>query len=136
MKIQPDQAQQELPKLPEAFVEQTARQLGDELPAFLHAMSEEPKRGLRHQTLKGAPVPAPGELEPIPWAENAFFLSGDSPAGAVPLHEAGAWYIQEPSAMLPAAVLNVKPGERVLDLCAAPGGKATQLGDKIGRAHV
>ena len=67
-------------------------------------------------------------LARIPWAEDGYYLAAESRIGAHPLHEAGACYIQEPSAMLPAAVLAPRPGERVLDLCAAPGGKSTQMG--------
>ncbi len=114
-------------QLPEAFVEEMSRQLQDELPAFLRAMEAEPCRGLRRNPLKQPETGLP-PLEPVPWAADGFYLPLDSRAGAVPLHEAGAWYLQDPGAMLPAAVLGVRPGERVLDLCAAPGGKTTQLG--------
>ena len=113
---------------PEAFLSRMAGQLGNELPAFLRACEEPYQRGVRLNGLKAAQTLPEGLLEPIPWAFNGYYLAMDSQAGAVPLHEAGAWYLQEPSAMLPAAVLNAKPGETVLDLCAAPGGKATQLG--------
>ena len=58
----------------------------------------------------------------------AYYLDPDSKAGSTVLHEAGAFYIQEPSAMLPAAVLDAQPGEKIIDLCAAPGGKSTQIG--------
>ena len=67
-----------------------------------------------------------GLLEAVPWEPTGHYLSLDSKAGADILHEAGAWYLQEPSAMIPAAVLNAQPGEHILDLCAAPGGKTTQ----------
>lgn len=113
---------------PEAFLARMAGQLGDELPAFLRACEEDYQRGIRLNPLKTARERPDGLLEPVPWAQDGFYLAIDDPAGAVPLHEAGAWYLQEPSAMLPAAVLNVRPGENVLDLCAAPGGKSTQLG--------
>jgi 16S rRNA C967 or C1407 C5-methylase (RsmB/RsmF family)/NOL1/NOP2/fmu family ribosome biogenesis protein len=107
-----------------------AAQLGDELPAFLACYGKAAWRGVRLNRLK--PV-TEGELPEgigprIPWAEDAFYLDGESRLGSHPLHEAGACYIQEPSAMLPAAVLDPQPGERVLDLCAAPGGKTTQMG--------
>lgn len=113
---------------PEAFLERMAGQLGDELPAFLRACQEPYQRGIRLNPLKRAEELPPGLLEPVPWAPEGYYLTMDSTAGALPLHEAGAWYLQEPSAMLPAAVLDAHPGERVLDLCAAPGGKSTQLG--------
>lgn len=64
----------------------------------------------------------------IPWAKDAYYLNPGDRLGNDPLHAAGLYYVQEPSAMAPAALLDAKPGERVLDLCAAPGGKATQIG--------
>ena len=113
--------------LPEAFIREAAERLGDELPAFLRAYGEPPLRGIRLNPLKPAAARPRGLGAAVAWARDGFELSADSDAGAVPLHEAGAWYLQEPSAMLPAAVLSPRPGERVLDLCAAPGGKSTQL---------
>ena len=121
-----------MPDIPQAFLERVADSLGDELPAFLHALGEEPVRALRLNPFKPAPGEAPGLGERVPWEETGYYLSADSAAGAHPLHECGAWYIQEASAMLPAAVLGARPGERVLDLCAAPGGKTTQLGLRMG----
>lgn len=119
--------------LPEAFVDRMAVQLGDELPAFLHSYEEPYQRGIRLNPCKGGERLtehfAHGELlERVPWEPTAYYLSMASRAGAAVLHEAGAWYLQEPSAMIPVAVLAPTPGERVLDLCAAPGGKSTQLG--------
>ena len=117
------------PKLPEAFVSRMERQLGNELPAFLRALEEPPVRGIRLNTLKATRATEPYRRGPrIPWAEEAYELPADSDAGSTILHEAGAFYLQEPGAMLPACVLNARPGERILDLCAAPGGKATQAG--------
>lgn len=113
--------------LPQAFVERMAAQLGEELPAFLAAMDAPYQRGIRVNPLKPTDAAVPGLLEPVPWASTGYYLVNESNAGALPLHEAGAYYLQEPSAMLPAAVLDPQPGETVLDLCAAPGGKSTQL---------
>ena len=123
--------------LPQAFIERMAAQLGDELPAFLRTSEEPYHRGIRVNPLKAEPGLAEallgGELlEPVPWEPTGRYLAMESRAGAMALHEAGAWYLQEPSAMIPAAVLNAQPGERVLDLCAAPGGKTTQLGLRMG----
>ena len=115
-------------QLPKAFAERMTALLGEEAEAFFHTYEEPYCRGVRLNPLK--PVDSslvPGLMERVPWEETGWYLSGDSPAGALPLHEAGAYYLQEPSAMLPAAVLAPQPGERVLDLCAAPGGKTTQL---------
>ena len=110
--------------LPKEWIEQLKPLLGPSLPDFLHSYGEPPARGLRVRP--GVQPPAESE-EPVPWAENAFYLPLSSTLGAHPLHEAGAYYLQEPSAMAAAAALHPRPGDRVLDLCAAPGGKSTQL---------
>ena len=105
------------------------QQLGNELPAFLRALESDPVRGVRMNPLKRTDARLPlSDAETIPWVQDAYYLSQDSEAGASILHEAGAYYIQEPGAMIPAAVLDAKPGETILDLCAAPGGKSTQMG--------
>ena len=117
------------PKLPEAFVSRMKRQLGNELPAFLCALEDAPVRGIRLNIFKETDaVQSYKRNSRIPWAHEAYELPADSDAGSTIIHEAGAFYLQEPGAMLPAAVLNAKPGEKVLDLCAAPGGKSTQIG--------
>lgn len=69
----------------------------------------------------------PFSLSPVPWAENGYYYEKTDQPGKHPYHEAGVYYIQEPSAMAPVPMLQVKPGDRVLDLCAAPGGKSTQI---------
>ena len=115
-------------QLPKVFVDRMAAQLQDELPAFLRTYEEPYQRGIRLNPLKavdGTHLPE-GLLEAVPWEPTGHYLSLDSKAGADILHEAGAWYLQEPSAMIPAAVLNAQPREHILDLCAAPGGKTTQ----------
>ena len=70
--------------------------------------------------------PVEEDEEPIDLEECEIYI--DSDAGVTIAHEAGAFYLQEPCAMLPAAVLNAQPEEKILDLCAAPGGKSTQIG--------
>ena len=117
--------------LPEAFVARMEQRLGDELPDFLRAMNEPYQRGIRFNPLKPTAQQPDGVLDPVPWEMHARYLTLESDAGAQPLHEAGAYYLQEPSAMLPAAVMNPQPGEAILDLCAAPGGKSTQLALKM-----
>ena len=115
--------------LPEAFVRRMREQLGNELSAFLHALDDVPVRGIRFNLLKKTEAADPLKTgERVPWEQNGYYLDADSSAGSMILHEAGAYYIQEPGAMMPAAVLAAKPGEKVLDLCAAPGGKTTQIG--------
>ncbi len=118
-------------QLPEAFLSRMKAQLRDSYDAFLRSMEDDPVRGLRLNPLRpsGAlQVAAYSSLEPIPWEKNGHYIPAASEAGTTIWHEAGAFYIQDPSAMIPARVLNAQPGERVLDLCAAPGGKSTQIG--------
>ncbi len=116
-------------RLPEAFTDRMREQLGSELPAFLHALEEPPLRGIRLNPLKRTDAAEVYRTDAqIPWQAHAYYLPAESEAGSSVLHEAGAYYIQEPGAMMPAAVLDAQPGERILDLCAAPGGKSTQIG--------
>ncbi|HPS82315.1 MAG TPA: RsmB/NOP family class I SAM-dependent RNA methyltransferase, partial [Candidatus Limiplasma sp.] len=119
------------PPLPQAFARRIQSQLGEDGPAYFEAMSQPPQRGLRLNPARNPDAPPAewieGLLEPIPWSADSYYLALDSAAGSAPLHEAGAYYLQEPSAMAPATVLAARPGETVLDLCAAPGGKSTQL---------
>ncbi len=111
--------------LPAGFEEEMALILGDGLKPFLLSLGGEALRGIRPR--RGLDDLSGDALDPVPWAAGAFYLKRDSRCGARVLHDAGAYYLQEPSAMAPAAVLAPRPGERVLDLCAAPGGKSTQL---------
>ena len=90
--------------------------------------------GIRINRLKVRPsdYPAvlaalPGDSSPVPWCSEGYYVT-EVPSGKDPYYHAGVYYIQEPSAMLPAEVLGAKPGEKILDLCAAPGGKATRIG--------
>lgn len=118
--------------LPQSFEERMRRLLGARYEE-LAAWAEQPlaRRGLRANTLKcsaeqlysciGIP------LTPVPFAESGFMTEADFRAGSDPLHHAGAYYMQEPSAMSAVTLLSPRPGERVLDLCAAPGGKSTQI---------
>ena len=119
------------PPLPDAFRRQMETLLGDEAAAYFSVMEQAPCRGLRLNPAKPTDTPLASWIsgigEPVPWEANGRYLSLDSAAGTHPLHEAGAYYLQEPSAMLPAGMLGAQPGETVLDLCAAPGGKSTQL---------
>jgi len=113
--------------LPDAFIKRIREQLGDDAALFLKAMDEPSVRGIRMNPLRSAEV-FRDAAERIPWQEDAWYLGKDSEAGTTIAHEAGAFYLQEPSAMIPAAVMRARPGERILDLCSAPGGKATQMG--------
>ena len=112
--------------LPEAFCRVMREQLGSEAEALFEALEGVHIRALRFGDKK-ADTEVPGLLSPVPYALNAYELEKDSPAGRSWLHDGGLYYLQEPAAMVPASVLNPAPGESVLDLCAAPGGKSTQL---------
>lgn len=115
--------------LPEAFLARMERLLGPEFPAFLQSYDRPRNVGLRLNPLKTETPPdlhAFG-LTPVPWEPHGFYYDPATRPGLSPLHEAGLYYLQEPSAMAPAGLLDVQPGMRVLDLCAAPGGKSTQL---------
>lgn len=118
-------------RLPEEFKERMKQMLGEaEYGAFLQCFDEMPHKSLRMNPLKGdgrAAIQRTGfSTSRVTWEENGYYYAPEDPAGKHPYHEAGVYYIQEASAMLPAALLGPAPGERVLDLCAAPGGKSTQ----------
>ncbi len=112
--------------LPSAFLERMKRLLGDEYEAFLASYDRPRNTGLRLNPRKVAAA-LPFCAERVPWEPNGFYLLPDVRPGLHPYHDAGLFYLQEPSAMAPAGLLDARPGEIVLDLCAAPGGKATQL---------
>ena len=119
-------------ELPQAYIAQMKRLLGEAgFFAYEKALGEPVTRALRVNLLlfpDGAPPCAiEGLGEPVPWASGAYFIEGDARPGLSPLHEGGLYYMQEPSAMTAVSALCPQPGERVLDLCAAPGGKSTQI---------
>ena len=127
-------------QLPEAFLLKMQELLGEEFGQYLESFKEEWKPGLRVNTLKLSPGElaelVPWNLEPVPWADNGFYYDGTLDGEVLrpskhPAYYAGLYYLQEPSAMTPAAMLPVVPGDRVLDLCAAPGGKSTDLASKL-----
>lgn len=117
--------------LPELFLERMKQMLADEYPDFLSSYEKERFQALRVNPLKGSLESFlqqnPFHLRPVLWEPNGFYYDREDQPGKHPYHEAGVYYIQEPSAMAPAAYLDAKPGEKILDLCAAPGGKSTQI---------
>lgn len=103
----------------------------EEFDEFITALNDDRTAGLRLNGLK-ADLPAwnrisPFETRPVPWTRYGFYIKDDSRPGIHPYYHAGLYYIQEPSAMFPAEVLKAEPEDRVLDLCAAPGGKTVAL---------
>lgn len=123
--------------LPQAFLDNMRAQLGDaEYALYLQAMREPFTRGLRVNLLRYPHGALPTELSglegPIPWARGGYFVRPDARPGLHPLHEGGAYYLQEPSAMAAVSALDIRPGQRVLDLCASPGGKSTQIACLLG----
>lgn len=132
--------------LPRDFSDRMQRMLGDEYEVFLAAFGQERYQALRLNALKAGLNGERGtdlarkadglagklSLSQVPWAENGYYYKAPGQPGKHPYHEAGVYYIQEPSAMAPVELLEVCPGERILDLSAAPGGKSTQIAAKLG----
>ena len=117
--------------LPQEFQDRMQEMLGEEYDAFLQGYEKPRFHALRRNPLKieekefGDIIPF--ELKPVPWSIHGYYYENTDQPGKHPFHEAGIYYIQEPSAMSVVEYLEVKPGEQVLDLCAAPGGKTTQI---------
>ncbi len=123
-------------KLSEEYLNRMRVLLGEEeFSAYLKSFDEERLYGLRVNTAKVTPEAFPElvswDLKPVPWIPNGFYYEGTERPAKDPYYYAGLYYLQEPSAMTPAMLLPVEPGDRVLDLCGAPGGKSTELGVKL-----
>ncbi|WP_340022659.1 RsmB/NOP family class I SAM-dependent RNA methyltransferase [Paenibacillus sp. FSL K6-1096] len=122
-------------QLPGVFMERMKELLGPEYEQFVETYKQHPYGGIRANTLKitvdELQQRIPFELEPIPWCPSGFYTGEGARPGKHPYYHAGLYYIQEPSAMAPVELLDVQPGDRVLDLCAAPGGKSTQIAAKL-----
>ena len=122
--------------LPNEFEEKMKALLGDEFEDYIKCYDEPRYYGLRVNTEKISVEDfvkiCPFEITPIPWIDNGFYYDGEkiSPAKH-PYYFAGLYYLQEPSAMTPANVLPVNEDDAILDMCAAPGGKSTELGAKL-----
>ena len=119
--------------LPEEYEVKMRRLLGDEYENYTACYEEPRYYGLRVNTKKISVEEfvriCPFALRPIPWIDNGFYYDGEKVSPAKhPYYFAGLYYLQEPSAMTPADRLPIEPGDKVLDICAAPGGKATELG--------
>ena len=117
--------------LPIEFQKRMQEMLQEEYVDFLNGYDKPRFHALRRNPLKIGEMEfenlLPFELKPVPWAKTGFYYENKEQPGKHEYHEAGLYYIQEPSAMSVVEYLEVKPGEQVLDLCAAPGGKTTQI---------
>lgn len=123
-------------QLPEEYLQHMKCLLGEEeYLNYIKSFDNGRYQGLRANGIKLAPEElkdlAPWTLEKIPWIPNGFYYDENVKPAKDPYYYAGLYYLQEPSAMTPASTLPVNPGDRVLDLCAAPGGKSTELGAKL-----
>ena len=122
-------------RLPVDFEKRMKEMLGEEYGAFLKSYERPPKKGLRVNTLKLSAEEFerlfPYRITKVPWVASGYFYEDEDTPSRHPYYAAGLYYLQEPSAMTPADRLPVQPGDRVLDMCAAPGGKATELAAKL-----
>ena len=117
--------------LPAEFLTRMEKQLGEEYPAFLAALERPRAVALRLNPLKGEMPTMEFVKEPVPWEPMGFYYDPEARPGLHPYHEAGVYYLQEASAMSAVALLDPQPGENVCDLCAAPGGKTTQIAGRM-----
>lgn len=121
--------------LPEAYTEKMRNLLKEDYEKYIDSFNEKRHYGLRANTLKITPEELknilPVTVEPISWCKEGFYYTEDVRPAKHPFYNAGLYYIQEPSAMSTGAMLPVEPWDRVLDLCAAPGGKSTQVAAKL-----
>lgn len=117
--------------LPEAFLKRMESQLGHEYGAYLASLERPRAVALRFNPLKGDRPDLPFVEQAVPWEPQGFYYDPDSRPGLHVYHEAGVYYLQEASAMAPVALLSPQPGENILDLCAAPGGKSTQIAGRM-----
>lgn len=117
--------------LPADFLNRMKGQLGEEYPQYLESLERPRAVALRFNPLKGEKPSLPFVGAGVPWEKEGYYYDPQSRPGLHPYHEAGVYYLQEASAMSAVALLDPQPGERVLDLCAAPGGKTTQIAGRM-----
>lgn len=117
--------------LPELFLQRMSTQLGEEYEAFLQSLQRPRAVALRMNPLKGELPTLPFVTEPVPWEPLGYYYDPEARPGLHVFHEAGVYYLQEASAMAPVALLEPQPGEKICDLCAAPGGKSTQIAGRL-----
>ena len=117
--------------LPQEFLDRMQAQLKEEYPQYLASLERPRAVALRLNPLKKRPQPLPFLREAVAWEPEGFYYDPEARPGLHPYHEAGVYYLQEASAMAPVALLEPQPGERICDLCAAPGGKSTQIAGRL-----
>lgn len=121
--------------LPKQFKDRMEELLGDEYKDYLESYHKPYYGGIRVNTLKLSPEEfehlSPFSINRIPWISNGYYVDVNEQPSRHPYYYGGLYYIQEPSAMTPASLLPIEPGDMVLDLCAAPGGKSTELAAKL-----
>ena len=123
--------------LPEEFITTMKIILDSDFDKYIECLDEKPHNGIRINTSKISEEAfrqlsdSFEDLKKVPWCDCGMYYDNEIKLSKNPFYFAGLYYIQEPSAMLPGAVLPIKDGDRVLDLCAAPGGKSTQLASKL-----
>ena len=122
--------------LPEVFLQRMQSQLGEEYEDFLRSLERPRAVALRFNPLKGdGDAPAMDFVgSPVPWEPQGYYYDPEARPGLHVYHEAGVYYLQEASAMAPVALLDPQPGEKICDLCAAPGGKTTQIAGRMAGA--
>ncbi len=118
-------------EFPKEFLLRMRDMLGGEYAAFLACLEHPPFRGVRWNPLKcdyeTFEKSVPWRLSPSPFSPLCFYVQGSEKPGNLPAHHAGMFYSQEPSASCAVTALDPQPGEKILDLCAAPGGKSGQI---------
>ncbi|MGI6608416.1 MAG: RsmF rRNA methyltransferase first C-terminal domain-containing protein [Erysipelotrichaceae bacterium] len=127
-------------RLPPEYLENMKKLLKNRYTDYLDCFNDEPASGLRVNTLKISVEDflniSPFKLERIPFTSDGFYYQKDDKPAKHPYYYAGLYYLQEPSAMLPAEVLEIEKGDIVLDGCAAPGGKSTKIASKLSGSGI
>ncbi len=122
-------------ELPGAFKEKMKKLMGESYQSLLDSYDQPESKGIRTNTLKLTPDELARilsfETQSVSWCQEGFYIEHTVRPGKNPYYYAGLYYVQEPTAMAAVEVLNPQPGEWVLDLCAAPGGKSTQIGARL-----
>ncbi|MCT4596399.1 MAG: RsmF rRNA methyltransferase first C-terminal domain-containing protein [Vallitalea sp.] len=126
--------------LPEKYITKMKLLLGNDYNSYIKSFDEERHYGLRVNNLKIDSKQfekiSPFKLEKVHWISNGYYYDKNYVLSKHPYYYAGLYYLQEPSAMTPAELFDINEGDKVLDLCAAPGGKSTELGAKLGGSGV